>query len=175
LVTLIKILYTMIFFSILIYRIFCVCLFCSFLFYSAKAQQKSYPEKDNGYIASSGVHIWQALEIVENNNPDKLLKADDPIVEGVPTDSKIILNWFTAMDPSSSYYAVERSFDNNNFATIGLVLGGITSKEGSIVFKYKDMSASLKGKQVAYYKVKQISKEGVVVTYSKVLTVILRS
>ncbi|MEI2750011.1 MAG: hypothetical protein V9E88_14775 [Ferruginibacter sp.] len=61
-------------------------------------------------------------------------------------DKKVVLDWVTENETSNDHYEVERSFDNNEFKTIGLVMDAISSVQQQVkAYKYMDNSAELKG------------------------------
>ncbi len=92
--------------------------------------------------------------------------------DGVVSDNKVTLSWLTTQEVNTSHFEVERSFDMNHFSTIGLVLDGFASGNNKS-YKYKDNSAELAGKSIAYYRLKQFDKDGKY-TYSKVLAMRLQ-
>jgi len=90
--------------------------------------------------------------------------------DAVKTEKGVNLNWITTTEVNHSHFEVERSFDMNNFKTIGVVLDGFEGDNGSRSYMFKDMAASLKGQSVVYYRLKQFDLDGKS-TYSKVLVV----
>lgn len=90
--------------------------------------------------------------------------------DAVVNDKSVLLKWITAQELNNSHFEVERSFNNNDFKTLGLVLDGFTNNGSGKSYQYKDNSAELNGKTIAYYRLKQIDIDGKA-TYSKVLVV----
>lgn len=86
------------------------------------------------------------------------------------SEKKVILDWNTEMDITTSHYEVERSYDNINFSTIGLVLDALTASEDSKNYKFKDLTVTKEPKPVVYYRIKQIDNNGST-TYSNVLVI----
>ncbi len=89
-------------------------------------------------------------------------------------DKTVYLDWKTASEINSSYFEVERSFDGTSFKTVGLVLDGFASDNGARFYKFKDNSAVLQGKSYAYYRLKQVDKDGKF-NYSTVVALGLKS
>lgn len=85
-------------------------------------------------------------------------------------DKKVILDWATENEISNDHYEVERSFDNNEFKSIGLVMDAISSVNSRNSYKYMDNSIELKGRKVVYYRLKQVDVDQRA-TYSKVVAV----
>ncbi len=76
------------------------------------------------------------------------------------------LNWVVNLEHNESKFEIERSFDNNNFKLIG----GVLKTGNNTSYNFYDNAAELQGKEVVYYRLKQISAEGKI-TYSKILAV----
>lgn len=89
-------------------------------------------------------------------------------------DKTVYLDWKTASEINSSYFEVERSFDGTSFKTVGLVLDGFASDNGARFYKFKDNSAVLQDKSYAYYRLKQVDKDGKF-NYSTVVALGLKS
>ena len=90
--------------------------------------------------------------------------------DAVKTEKGVNLNWITTTEVNHSHFEVERSFDMNNYKTIGVVLDGFEGDNGSRSSMFKDLAASLKGQSVVYYRLKQFDLDGKS-SYSKVLAV----
>lgn len=89
-------------------------------------------------------------------------------------DKKVMLNWETENEVNNNHFEVERSFDNNSFKTIGLVMDAINVTENGKGYKYMDNSAELKSQKIVYYRLKQIDHDSRF-TYSKVIAVKLQT
>jgi len=89
-------------------------------------------------------------------------------------DKTVYLDWKTASEINSSHFEVERSFDATTFKTVGLVLDGFKADNGTTFYKFKDNSTELQSKNYAYYRLKQIDKDGKH-NYSTVVALALKS
>ena len=89
-------------------------------------------------------------------------------------DKTVFLDWKTEKEINASYFEVERSFNSTTFKTVGLVLDGLAADKGKTFYKFKDNSAELQGKNYAYYRLKQIDKDGKF-NYSTVVAIVLKS
>jgi len=90
-------------------------------------------------------------------------------------DKQVVnLKWVTAAEVNNSHFEVERSFDGNNFSTIGTVLDGFVTSGTGKSYQFKDNSTQLQGRSVAYYRLKQFDIDGKY-TYSTVLPVRLQA
>lgn len=94
--------------------------------------------------------------------------------DAVVSENKVTLKWLTADEINNSHFEVERSFDNNNFGTIGLVLDGFAVNGTGKSYQFKDNSTELTGRSIVYYRLKQIDIDGKA-TISKVLAVRLQA
>ena len=92
--------------------------------------------------------------------PVELLNFTSRIVNG-----KIILEWVTATELNNLGFEIQRSYDNNIFATVGFVEGKGNSTENQY-YSFKD--ESIQGK--LYYRLKQVDFDGSY-NYSNVIEV----
>ncbi len=70
-----------------------------------------------------------------------------------------VLDWTTEIEINHDHFEVERSFDQQNFRTVGYVLEGIKGASGT-AYSFKDNSGELKSQSVAYYRLKQVDIDG---------------
>ena len=84
------------------------------------------------------------------------------------TTNIILLNWVSSEEVNTSPIEVERSFNGKDFKSIGIVLDGF-SKGTQMEYAFKDNSPLLKSNATVYYRLKQVSVDGIVY-YSDILT-----
>ncbi len=89
-------------------------------------------------------------------------------------DKAVSLKWVTEQELNHDRFEVQRSFDANNFKTIGLVLDAEISNGASKTYRFKDNSVELQGRAIVYYRLKQIDISGGV-SYSVILAVKLQA
>lgn len=82
----------------------------------------------------------------------------------------IIVNWITASEVNNSHFEVERSMDMKIFKTVGLVLDGFTADGSGKTYMFKENSTVKIENKPVYYRLKQISNDGIVI-YSSIMTV----
>ncbi|MDZ4756654.1 MAG: T9SS type A sorting domain-containing protein, partial [Bacteroidota bacterium] len=75
------------------------------------------------------------------------------------------LQWSTAMEINNEHFEIERSFDNKIFENIGQE--NATNNANINYYTFEDLGAKDLGKEVLYYRIKQVDKDGKY-TYSKV-------
>ncbi len=84
------------------------------------------------------------------------------------TTNNILLNWVSNEEANTTPIEVERSFNGKDFKSIGIVLDGF-SKGTQMEYAFKDNSPLLKSNATVYYRLKQVSVEGIAY-YSDILT-----
>jgi hypothetical protein len=90
--------------------------------------------------------------------------------DAVENNHTVLLKWVTEMEMNHSHFEVERSDNNTQFKTIGVVLDGFSATGTGKSYQFKDLDAELKDKKTVYYRLKEIDADGKG-TYSKVLAV----
>jgi len=93
---------------------------------------------------------------------------------GKLADKTVFLDWKTENEINSAYFEVERSFNSTTFKTVGLVLDGFAAGNGKTFYKFKDNSTELQSNKYAYYRLKQVDKDGKY-NYSTVVAIALNS
>ena len=91
-------------------------------------------------------------------------------LNAVPVEnSTVAVTWVTMEEINNNRFEVERSFDQNAFKTIAIVLDGFAAGSQKS-YAYNDKSADLKNKNIVYYRLKQFDNDGRF-TFSKIMTV----
>lgn len=70
------------------------------------------------------------------------------------------LAWVAPQASSNEYFEVERSFDQVNFTTAGLVLDGLEQGGTAANYLFRDSNAGLSQHGTVYYRVKRVSASG---------------
>jgi hypothetical protein len=86
----------------------------------------------------------------------------------------VMLKWKTADEINNSHFEVERSFDINNFISIGIVSNAVTVAGNDRSYQFEDNSKELQTKTMVYYRLKQTDLNGKI-SYSKVIAVRLQA
>ena len=86
------------------------------------------------------------------------------------TDKSVLLDWNTISELNNSHFEVERSFDMNEFKTVGLVLDGFILEGAGKRYAFKEDVAVINNSQTAYYRLKQWDVYGNI-SYSTVVKV----
>ncbi len=84
------------------------------------------------------------------------------------TTNNILLNFVSSEESNTSPIEIERSFNGKDFKSIGIVLDGF-SKGTQMEYAFKDSSPVSKNNTTVYYRLKQVSVEGIAY-YSDILS-----
>jgi Secretion system C-terminal sorting domain len=84
------------------------------------------------------------------------------------------LNWSTSSDINNDQFEIEKSFDQSNFATAGLVLGAKSESNGIAQYSFNDKDQEIFNHKVIYYRLKQVDANSKA-TYSVIKTVRINS
>ncbi len=132
-----------------------------------KVNNRSYFEITTGSIV---VNNANSGAMVTNRNSSfyfKDLTIDDaplPVTyktfSAVANDKSVNLYWITDTERGHNHFEVERSFDQVNFSTIGMVLDAQSVTSGGRQYSFKDQSTELIGKSLVYYRLKQVDADG---------------
>ena len=98
------------------------------------------------------------------------MTATYPTFDATLTNNKVNLFWITGAETGSNYFEVERSFDQSDFSTVGIILGAQSGNATSSQYSFKDGAPELLNHTVIYYRLKQVSPDGKF-THSAVRTV----
>ena len=86
------------------------------------------------------------------------------------TGKSVLLDWNTISELNNSHFEVERSFDMNEFKTVGLVLDGFIAEGNGKRYAFKEDVAVIRHNHAAYYRLKQWDVYGNI-SYSTVVKV----
>ena len=70
------------------------------------------------------------------------------------------LFWITDAETGNDHFEVERSFDQTNFSTVGIILGAQSNNGISNQYSFKDGAPELLNHTVIYYRLKQVDADG---------------
>lgn len=85
-------------------------------------------------------------------------------------NNQMILKWVTSEEANHHHFEVERSFNQQDFKSLALILGGFDAGMGRMKYELKDAAIELKSNSMAYYRLKQVDLDGCY-SYSKVIAV----
>ncbi|MEO7046587.1 MAG: T9SS type A sorting domain-containing protein [Ferruginibacter sp.] len=131
----------------------------TFIFYVDVLQRAHSWDISFSINAAKIIYTWKHAE---SSLPVTLLN-----FSGKPVGNTTQLQWSTATENNSSYFAVQRSADGNNFQPIGKVTSAGNS---NLIHNYTFTDDGPKINSINYYRLKQVDKDGHFV-YSKIVTV----
>lgn len=75
-------------------------------------------------------------------------------------NNTVNLFWITGAETTNHHFKVERSFDQTNFSTVGIISGAQTNNGISYQFSFKDGAPELLRHKVIYYRLEQVDDDG---------------
>ena len=106
----------------------------------------------------------------ENQAPEPIRNVLSQTLTARITGKLVLLDWNTISELNNSHFEVERSFDMNEFKTVGLVLDGFITEGNGKRYAFKEDVAVINNCQAAYYRLKQWDVYGNI-SYSTVVKV----
>ena len=85
-------------------------------------------------------------------------------------NNAVNLFWITSSEVGNDHFEVERSFDQSNFSTAGIIMGAQENNGPTNKYSFKDNGAQLAKHNVIYYRLKEVNADGKF-TYSAVKVV----
>ena len=73
---------------------------------------------------------------------------------------KVELNWVTEYESGHDHFEIERAFESGVFESIAILLDGIDIGSGKKSYQYTDADSLLKSKQLVFYRLNQVDKDG---------------
>lgn len=70
------------------------------------------------------------------------------------------VSWITENETNNDHFEIEKSFDQTNFKTVALIFGQEDNTTGVNNYSFNDKANDLRGRQVVYYRLKQIDLDG---------------
>ena len=74
-------------------------------------------------------------------------------------NNAVNLSWITDAETGNDHFEVERSFDQTNFSTVGIILGAQSGNGISNQYSFKDGAPELLNHTVIYYRLKQVDAD----------------
>lgn len=84
----------------------------------------------------------------------------DITLSATTNGKNIELKWITPSTIDMHHFAVQRSFNNKDFKTVGLVLDGIHNQSGNKTYMFRESASLLTGSPVLYYRLEEVANDG---------------
>jgi Secretion system C-terminal sorting domain len=120
---------------------------------------------NNGGIATDRFHSIYFGDLIARYS---VLPVTYQSFNAVVSNNAVNLSWTTSAEPGNDHFEIEKSFDESDFSTAGLVLGAQTEINGINQYSFQDKGIS--NHSVIYYRLKQVDVDGNF-TYSAVKVV----
>ncbi|MDQ6762831.1 MAG: T9SS type A sorting domain-containing protein [Bacteroidota bacterium] len=123
---------------------------------------------DNGYTGALATDRFNSLYFKTiSNSISKVLGVKYSSFDAYALNNTTNITWTTDSETNNDHFEVERSFDQKDFKTIGLVFGAEGNVSTTSKYSFSDKAKDLSSHKVIYYRLKQIDFDGKV-TYSVV-------
>ncbi len=119
---------------------------------------------NNGAIATDRYHCLYFQNIVSLFN---VLPITYQSFNAVLNNGDVDLGWTTGIEFKNDHFEVERSFDQTNFTTVGIVLGAEFVNNGICQYNFLDKDPRIINQKIIYYRLKQIATNNKI-SYSSV-------
>jgi hypothetical protein len=125
---------------------------------------------DNGTTGGVATDRYNSLYFKSTSNILKALPVAYRAFDATLINKAVNLFWITEVGISNDHFEVERSFDQTNFSTVGIILGAQSNNGISNQYSFKDGTPELLNHKVIYYRLKQVDVDSKF-TYSVVKVV----
>ncbi len=124
---------------------------------------------DNGYTGATATDRFNSLYFKTiSNSINKVLGVKYSSFDAYALNNTAAnITWATESETNNDHFEVERSFDQRDFKTIGLVFGAEGNVSTVSKYSFTDNAKDLSSHKVIYYRLKQIDFDGKV-TYTVV-------
>lgn len=117
--------------------------------------------ENNGYNGAIASDRFNSLYFKTISNVVSTLGVTYRSFDAYALNSKTVnLSWITENETNNDHFEIEKSFDQTNFKTIGLIFGLEDNTTGVNKYSFNDKANDLNGHQVVYYRLKQIGLDG---------------
>lgn len=110
-----------------------------------------------GAIATSRYHCIYFMDI---NNTYNVLPVTYNSFDAFLNNNKVQLSWVINSAINNDHFEVERSYDNKDFTTAGIILGAQNVTNSYSNYSFTDDSKDLLQHSVIYYRLKQVNVDG---------------
>jgi hypothetical protein len=114
----------------------------------------------DGTTGGTSTDRYNSLYFKSTSNIIKVLPVTYRTFDALLSNNAVNLSWITDAQTGNDHFEVERSFDQTNFSTIGIVLGAQHTNGSSNQYSFKDAAQELQNHIVIYYRLKQVDADG---------------
>ena len=110
---------------------------------------------DNGTTGGIATDRYSSLYFKSTSNDLTILPVTYRAFDAILADKTVNVSWISDARAGNGHFEVQRSFDQTNFSTIGIVLGAQSGNQ----YSFKDASPALVNHAVVYYRLKQVDAD----------------
>jgi hypothetical protein len=129
---------------------------------------------DNGTTGGIATDRYSSLYFRRTSDFFTVLPVRYQVFNAILNNNTVDLSWSTDVQPGNDHFEVERSFDQANFSTVGIVLGAQPGNGVLNQYSFKDGSPQTLNHTVVYYRLKQVNADQKF-SYSVVKTVRIKA
>ncbi len=123
---------------------------------------------NNGYTGALATDRFNSLYFKTiSNSINKVLSVKYTSFDAYALNNTANITWTTENETNNDHFEVERSFDQKDFKTIGLVFGAEGKATTTNKYSFNDKAKGISSHEIVYYRLKQIDFDGNV-TYTEV-------
>jgi hypothetical protein len=111
---------------------------------------------NNGTTGGVATDRYNSLYFKSTSNTLKMLPVAYRTFDATVNNKKVDLFWITEAEAGNDHFEVERSFDQANFSTVGIVLGAQFKNGISNQYSFKDGTPEILNHKAIYYRLKQV-------------------
>jgi hypothetical protein len=115
---------------------------------------------DNGTTGGVATDRYNSLYFKSTSNILRILPVVYQAFAATVINNAVNLFWITDAGTKSDYFEVERSFDQNTFSTVGIILGAQSGNGISNQYSFKESVPELLNHTVIYYRLKKVDVYG---------------
>lgn len=114
----------------------------------------------NGTTGAIATNRYHCIYFMKINGTLIILPVTYRTFDATLNNNKVNLFWITDAETGNGHFEVERSFDQTNFSTAGIILGAQSGNKVSNQYSFKDDTPELLNHKVIYYRLKQVDVDG---------------
>ncbi|MEO6637261.1 MAG: T9SS type A sorting domain-containing protein [Ginsengibacter sp.] len=123
---------------------------------------------DNGYTGALATDRFNSLYFQTiSNSINQVLGVKYRSFDAYALNNTVKVTWITESENNNDHFEVERSFDQKEFKTIGLVFGNEGNVSTQSKYSFDDKAKNISSHKVVYYRLKQIDFDGKI-TYTEI-------
>ena len=125
---------------------------------------------DNGNTSAMATDRYHCIYFQNITGTFNVLPISYQSFNAALNNGAVDLGWTTGAESKNDRFEVERSFDQTNFTTVGVILGAAVVNNGICQYNFQDKDPRIANQKMIYYRFKQIAADNKY-SYSAVKTI----